>query len=588
MASSRHIEADRRYSPRLPSFSDVAVYFQIEGRQQRHEAGLSDISYPFMGLKLVSHAAVPPESPVKLELVTDKGEPITRCEGVIAWCRASVSKEGFSSPVYQVGISVEAENANAQQVLDRQILRLIPLRLNELLYTRLKTQSTGIERHFSQHGLKYTEDLAMALAPLLDLNYRFALLLEMIAKMNSTLLNDENRLLTRIMEAAREIMNSEASSLMLLDKATDELVIQIPTGPVQEEVAGIRIPRGQGFAGWVAEHDAPLLVEEATTDPRHYQQVDQDSGFETKSLICVPMRGPNGEIMGVLEAMNPRDEAPYTQADIDLLSVLADQAAIGIENARLHTQELEKQRLEQQLTLAQHIQESFLPGPPPEIPGISLAGISQPALQIGGDYYHYGLCPDGNLSLVVADVSGKDVPAAMLMASFQSTLKAHAQFHHSVAETVGQVNNAIYRETPDDKFLTLVYAHFDPVTRRLIYTNGGHNLPLLYRSRDGSEKQLDIGGMIIGFLPDIAFEQGCETLEAGDILVIHTDGVTDAMNVAEEPFGEERLYAVVRANHHLDAQRLVQCISEAVKEFAQGAKPFDDMTLLVLKVESNA
>jgi len=576
---------ERRRFQRFPVCSNVEVYFQLESHHEPLKAKLSDISIPFMGLKLMSNHTVPTQSTIKLKLISDQGELIAQCDGSVAWCRELVTEPASDEVVHQIGVFIQVKSTEIQQVLDAQISRLVPMAMPTLLYTRLKNQSADVQRRFDQHGLEYTDEIATVVNPILDLNYRFALLLEMISKINSTLNSAE--LLTRIMEAAKEIMNSEASSLMLLDKTTRELVIQIPTGPIKEQITGIRIPYGQGIAGWVAEHEEAVVTEDAATDPRHYGQVDSASGFKTRSLICVPMKGPSGEILGVLEALNRHDNAPYTQTDIDLFIVLADQAAIALEKARLHAEALEKQRLEQQLTLAHHIQERFLPSQPPTVQGARLAGMSQSALHVGGDYYDFLLHKDGTVSLVVGDVSGKGAPAALLMASLQAALRAHVQYHGSVAETVSRINNGIWEETPDDKFLTLFYAIFNPMTKTLTYTNAGHNPPLLYRSGDRVLQFLDIGGTLVGIFPDFPFEEGHETFQPGDILVIYTDGVTESMNQQEELFGTERLYALIQQNSHLDAEALVQLIYQSVSDFAQSAEQFDDITLLVLKVESD-
>lgn len=422
-----------------------------------------------------------------------------------------------------------------------------------------------------------------AIKPWIRRNYQLTVLIDMIAKINSTL--DLDELLSLIMEAVKEVMDAEASSLMMLDKETRELIIRTPTGPVKSKLSGIRMPRGQGFAGWVAENAKPLAVPDVTKDPRHYGKVDKTSGFQTKSLICVPITDSNSEVIGVLEALNRKDGTPFTDEDIGLFTVFANQASLAIEKARLHQEELEKQRLEQQLTLANAIQKGFWPKQPDQIDGVSVAGFNVPATHVGGDYYDFIQIDSDKLGLVVGDISGKGVPAALLMANVRSTLRAQVQNKHTVSEAVSLVNNAIYQDTPDEKFLTLFYGVFNQNDQSFLYTNGAHNPPFLYNMYTKKEKLLDIGGTLVGFMPDFLYEEKCEILEKGDVLVIYSDGVTEAENKNEEAFGVERLQNLIRENAHLNAESLINLIYDHVLEFTKETPQFDDITLMALKIE---
>jgi len=427
-------------------------------------------------------------------------------------------------------------------------------------------------------------EIEKAVKPWIHRNYQLTVLIDMIAKINSTL--DRDELLSLIMEAVKEVMEAEASSLMMLDKQTEELVIHIPTGPVKSKVSGIRVPGGQGFAGWVAENVKPLAVPDVTKDPRHYGKVDKDSGFQTKSLICVPMTDSNEEIIGVLQALNRIDGTPFTNDDIELFSVFANQASLAIEKARLHQEELEKQQLEQQLTLANAIQKGFWPKQPEPNNEFSIAAFNVPARHVGGDYYDFIQIHPDKLGMVVGDVSGKGVPAALLMASVRSALRAFVQHKHPVSETVSLLNQTIYQDTPDEKFMTLFYGIFDMQERSFVYSNGAHNPPFLYNPYTKKEKLLDVGGTLVGFLPDFTYEEEKESLEKGDILLIYTDGVTEAENKDEEQFGVERLHDLIRKNVHLNAQELINLIYNQIVEFSKGVNQFDDITLMALKIEN--
>ncbi len=412
--------------------------------------------------------------------------------------------------------------------------------------------------------------------------HRLTLLVELIARINSTM--DIESLLSAIMEAAQAIMDANASSLMMLDKETGELIITVPTGPARAEISGIRIPPGKGFGGWVATHGQPLVVTDAQKDPRFFGDISK-SGFQTDSLICVPLRSSQDEIIGVLQAVNKQDGTCFTELDIPLFTALADQAAIAIEKERLHQESIQKQLLEQQLDLAHQIQDGFLPKQLPDYEGIGLAGMNIPATHVGGDYYDVIPLNDEQCALVVADISGKGVPAALLMATLRAALRAQVENRHPVEETIFLVNNTLVKDSPDEKFVTLFYGVLNATERKFTFVNAGHNPPILYDQNTDELRLLTVGGLLVGFLEDIPFESSCESLQPGQVMVIYTDGVTEAQNHAEEMFGEERLYELIRQHADVPAQTLMEHIYQSVVDFTEGAPQFDDITLVVMKVE---
>ncbi|MBM3236617.1 GAF domain-containing protein [Candidatus Poribacteria bacterium] len=435
----------------------------------------------------------------------------------------------------------------------------------------------------TQLASRYIDLLENILEPFVDRSIRMAELVEILAIINSTL--EPNKLLWLIMKSAKSVMKSEASSLMILDKDTGDLIISIPTGPVSAELSGLRIPPGKGISGWVAKHEIPVAVPDVSADPRFYGDVDKASGFKTRSIICVPMKNPNGEIIGVLQAINKLDGTPFTNEDISLFSAFADQAAIALENARLHAEELEKQRLEQELTLARQIQQKFWPDEPPAIEGISVSGISIPAREVGGDYYDFIPIGQNQLGITVGDISGKGVPAALLMATLRAMLRTQIENHHSVSDTVSLVNNAIFRDIPDEKYLTLFYCVLDIKARHITYVNAGHTPGFLYNMHNKEEKYLEIGGTLVGFFEDFPFQEGRESLDSGCVFLLYSDGATDALNPEDEGFGAERLYSLVRENCHLNAKDLISLIYQKIVEFSNGTQQFDDITMIAVKID---
>ena len=417
----------------------------------------------------------------------------------------------------------------------------------------------------------------------MDRSIRMADLIEIFAIINSTL--DSNKLLHLIMESAKHVMKSEASSLMILDKGTGELIISVPTGPVEAELSGMRVPPGKGICGFVAKHGIPIAVPDVSADPRFYGDVDKESGFKTRSIICVPMRDPNGEIIGVLQAINRLDGTPFTNEEISLFSAFAEQAAIAMENARLHAEELEKQRLEQELLFARQIQEKFWPEDPVSIEGISISGISVPAMYVGGDYYDFIPIGQNQLGIAIGDISGKGVSAALLMATLRAMLRTQIENRHPLSDTIFLVNNAVFRDTPPEKYLTLFYCILDIKTRHLTYVNAGHMPAFLYNMHSKEEKYLSLGGTLVGFLENFSFQEGHELLDSGSMLLLYSDGVTDALNPQDEEFGTERLYSLVRENCHLNAKNLINLIYQRIVSFSRDTPQFDDITMIALKMD---
>ena len=414
---------------------------------------------------------------------------------------------------------------------------------------------------------------------------RFSLLLDVIGRINSRLALDA--VLGQIMDAAKVIMDAEASSLIMLDAETQELIITLPTGPARAEISGLRIPPGKGFAGWVATRGEPLVVEDAPSDPRFFGDLAK-SGFKTRSLICVPMRDSEGRVMGVIQALNRTDGKPFDESDVPLFAAFADQASIAIEKSRYYQAALEKERLEQQLALAREIQVGFWPKEIPVYDRVAIAGKSRPAAQVGGDYYDVIPIDADHCSLIVADVSGKGFPAAMIMATVRGALRAQMESHASMAQIITAINRMLVRDTPMEKYVTLFWAVLDVKSLELTYTNAGHNPPLLFDPESRATQELSEGGPVLGLLPAVRFASGRRMLRPGESLVMFTDGIIEAQDPAEQMYGLERLRArIAEAPARCDAGVFMEFLDEDVIGFSGDAAQYDDATLLVVKVKGS-
>ncbi|MCI0531182.1 MAG: PP2C family protein-serine/threonine phosphatase, partial [candidate division Zixibacteria bacterium] len=264
-----------------------------------------------------------------------------------------------------------------------------------------------------------------------------------------------------------------------------------------------------------------------------------------------------------------------------LLSIIAFQSAQIIENARLAGKEKELQEIEQDLMVARQIQINLLPKVMPEISGFDIYGASIPSKQVGGDYFDFIKLPYGNLGVVIGDVSGKGTPAALLMANLQATLRSQALSSGEPKVLVKNSNSLLNQSMEQGKFVTLVYGRLNPSDKSFAYVNAGHNSPYLFS--DGRVEELKAGGLILGVMPGVEYQQGSVTLRPKDVLVLFTDGVTEANNETDAFFEDERLLQVIKSNLNLSSRQLADKIVEEVRHFQGMQSQSDDITLVVIR-----
>jgi sigma-B regulation protein RsbU (phosphoserine phosphatase) len=267
----------------------------------------------------------------------------------------------------------------------------------------------------------------------------------------------------------------------------------------------------------------------------------------------------------------------------------AAQTALAQEVARLTTaigrEMAQRERLNRELEIAREVQEHLFPQRFPPTTGLDYCGQCRPAREVGGDYYDFLALPDGRLGIAIGDVSGKGVGAALMMASLEASLRALASVVDDPAELMERVNSLVYQASASNRYASLFYAQYDPRSRSLSYVNAGHNPPAVLRNRAGSCQvlRLETGGPVIGFVPH-RYELGVFSHEAGDLVVLFTDGVSESMNVRYEEWGEERLIEFAKTCHGLPAFEATSRIMAAAEAFAAGASQHDDMTLVVLRI----
>lgn len=304
--------------------------------------------------------------------------------------------------------------------------------------------------------------------------------------------------------------------------------------------------------------------------------------FELEAVVLFPLIA-RGEMVGALGVDQGKNSHRFSGEEMRVLSGIANQAAVAIERARLDEQAEEKKRLDHELRLAHQIQASFLPRHPPQLPGYDIGAAWNAARQVSGDFYDLIPLSHGRLGLVIADVSDKGLPAALFMALTRTIIRTMAIGKPSPREAMERANDVIIADAQSDMFVTAFYGVLDTTDGSILYVNAGHNPPLLYHHAKQTLVPLPEHGIALGIMPNFEQPQNRVQLHCGDVIVLYTDGITDALNEAEEEFGVARLTAVIKEHAGKPAQALTDEILRAVEQFTQGVAQFDDLTLVVVK-----
>ena len=413
----------------------------------------------------------------------------------------------------------------------------------------------------------------------ISLDPKIKLLIDIVGKFNSSL--DPARLLHEIIESTKAMVEAEASSLFLLTDDGASLELTIPTGPATAQVSGKKIPADHGISGWVVQHQEPVIIEDVQKDARFKGELLKKPTFQSNNMMCVPLNNNKGTTIGVLQVINV-DDGYLTKEMLTLIQTLANQAATALENVKVKQQQLASELLNKELEVATRIQAGFFPQSIPEIAGYEVAGCSIPAKDVGGDYYDIIVQPEHQqCGFVVADVTGKGVPASLLMATMRASLRANIQNNPTDLVTAMQhVNQDIFRDSPSDKFITSVYLTLHYEQHWVEYVNSGHNPPYLVKDQIST---LDESGLMLGIMDPIDFPSARVSMEAGDVLVLFSDGVTEATNPAGELYSEERFEQWLIQHRKLNVEQLKEAILNEIKLFADGAEQSDDITFILLK-----
>jgi serine phosphatase RsbU (regulator of sigma subunit) len=390
-----------------------------------------------------------------------------------------------------------------------------------------------------------------------------------------------------ILDRACEVVKAARASILLSDPHTGMLRVVYSRGISQEQAAAIRVRPGEGITGRVFETGQAILVDDADSLERGGKRADDR--YASRSFISVPVRvfdpeelsgtsPPAGRrpALGVLNMTDKAGGGPFSAGDLKLLSALASQAAVLLDNTRLAG-------VEREMGLARNIQASLLPEAPPRIPGAELAGVCVPARNVGGDYFDMFALPGGRAGLLVADVSGHNVGAALMMAVSRTALRAEIARASGPEEALSRANRLLDGDlVRSELFVSVFLGYYDPATGDLDYASAGHNPALLRRAAGGAPEWLDAEGILLGVTADFPFERKTVRLAPGDLVLLYTDGLTEARSPFEEMFGDDRLAVALDEAGARPTAEIPAALLAAVDRHT-GAAPADDRTVVVLR-----
>ncbi len=379
-----------------------------------------------------------------------------------------------------------------------------------------------------------------------------------------------------IIRRSLRAMNAEQGVITLVEEEQHTTKTLIRTMVSSADAPAFHLH--QALLGWMHLNKKPLSVEDPRSDPR-FRGVQWDASI--RSVLCVPLI-VKSELRGVLTVYNKKDGGTFTSDDQRLLAIISAQSAQVIENARLIEEERAYIKMQQEVGLAAKIQLDLLPRNTMTLNGYDIAARTIPAESIGGDYYDFISKEDSTLAICLGDVSGKGLPASLLMANLQATLRGQTLVSQRPAECLNRSNRLLFQSTSPEKFATLFYGVIDVNNHTLHYSNAGQEWPFLI-GRDKSVQRLKTGGLMLGLIEQTTFEDEQLPFGPGDLLVVQSDGVSEAMNASQEQYSEERLQELLLTNKDLSSSAIIDVIVKEIRKHAGAHPQSDDITIMVIK-----
>jgi sigma-B regulation protein RsbU (phosphoserine phosphatase) len=412
---------------------------------------------------------------------------------------------------------------------------------------------------------------------------KYQLLRDISFKIKDTL--DLNVILNHLLDVLKSVIDYDAAGIFVLSDKVEHPDYHFPN----QKIAGIAkrgygdhpvesdemLSKGKGIIGHVIKSKENIILEDVRLDSRYI--VGRNN---TLSEIAIPIIR-NEKAIGALDVESDK-LAAFNHHHLEILEFFADAAAISLEKAILHHQILEKKKLEEQMQMAKDVQSGLLPSQSPKIKGYDISGMCIPTFDIGGDYYDFIFLDEENLAIVIADVSGDGIPAALIMASFRALLRNQLKSSADPAEIMDVLNRQIPEVSRKRDFITAFYGKLNLNDNSFAFANCGHNPPLLLK-QDGRIIFLETGGPSLNILKDAKFKSDRVIVESGDQIIFYTDGVTEIFGTDSKEFGLERLTMVLKESGNNSANEIINSVVESTKKFSGSGLYRDDFTLVVLK-----
>lgn len=353
---------------------------------------------------------------------------------------------------------------------------------------------------------------------------------------------------------------------------------------IEQMVKSQPVKVGEGIIGQVAHTGEPVLVESGANDPR-VPKFSQEM-WQIDTLMAVPLKLRN-ETLGVMAVVNKSGESPFTEGDLTVFSSLADQAALSLYNARYQHLQQEKTKMDRDLQIAREIQTLLLAKDPPKAKGFDIAATNVPALEVGGDYFDFYPIDENRVGIGIADVSGKGVPGALLMVMCRSVARSKASGYRTPTAVLKEINRLLAKDMKPGMFISMTYLVLDTAKRELSFARAGHEPPLLVRDNGKSIQPIRTKGMALGIDAgpnfDLLLEEKTIPLKPNEVVVLYTDGITEAMDASGQEFGRENFFEALRVSSTGSSQEILDNICERLKRFVGLHPQHDDMTLVIIK-----
>ncbi len=408
---------------------------------------------------------------------------------------------------------------------------------------------------------------------------KLRMLLDITKKISRSL--DVDEVLTLVMDTLGSLIHYDAAGIYLID---EDLTGENPYIFHSKVLRGYKIPfalveprikLGEGFIGFVAQTGKPLISPDVHQDTRYFHARKQ-----TRSEMVAPIIS-NDKVIGVFDLESDTLDS-YTEDDLQLLLLLASQVAIIIEKAELYEQVVEKKRLEAQLEIARNVQLQLLPEHDPKIKGFDISAYIFPTEEVSGDYYDWVRIVEDQIGIVVADAVGKGIPAALLTAFLRASLRLAVQIGYAPNIALAKVSNLLWDSVESHQFITAIYGSLDATNKTFVFSNAGHNPPLLIKP-NGEHRFVEYGDLPLGMFREMRYHQHFIKFENEEVLVLYTDGITEAAREDGEEFGKERLVESVLAGIQLPAKEMIDIIRKRVADFTERKFLDDDGTLFIVK-----